>query len=355
MKNITKIVTITVLLVFASCGESKKDNKENTPSISVIIDSPTVDNSQIFIASGKIEAIQNADISTRLMGHVDKIYVKVGEKVKNGQLLLSINSSDILAKKAQINASISEAEASFFITEKDFKRFKILFEQNSASQKELDDITVNYKMSKARLESAKQMKNQISAQLKYLNIIAPFDGIITGKYINAGDIANPGMPLISVESPGYYQVMTMIPETEISNIINGETVAVKIKSSERSINGTITEISTSTKNTGSQYLVKIVLDKTDEKILSGMFVSVQFDIKDKDKSSRILIPASAVVYRGELSGVYVIGNNNTTLLRWLRLGKKYEDKIEVLSGLSKDEEFVLSSESKIVNGSKINF
>jgi hypothetical protein len=96
------------------------------------------------------------------------------------------------------------------------------------------------------------------------------------------------------------------------------------------------------------------LDKTDEKLLSGMFTSVQFPIEKKaDTNNVILIPKNALVTQGQLTGVYTIGNENTALLRWLRIGKNYGDEVEVLSGLSADEQYIVSSDSKLFNGAKV--
>ncbi|UMB54436.1 efflux RND transporter periplasmic adaptor subunit [Lutibacter sp. A64] len=355
MKNIFKILTIITLTIVISCGKDNVKVVDNRVAVNVKVSTPSSEVGTFITASGKVEATQNANLSTRNMGYVNKVHVNVGDKVSKGQLLLSINSADILAQKAQVGASIAEATAAFKSAEKDYNRFKVLFSSNSASQKEMDDITANYEMAKARLEATNQMKNQVNAQLSYSNITAPFSGVITGKFINAGDMANPGMPLISIENPGKFQVIAMVPESEITSIKNGTTVDVLIKSINKILKGTITEVSSSTKNTGGQYLVKIVLEETDVKLLSGMFASVQFPTeKTARENTPILIPTSSIIERGELRGVYVVSQSNTALLRWLRLGKEFGDKTEVLSGLSAEDRFVLTSESKIVNGSKLN-
>ena len=355
MKNIFKILILATLTLVASCGNDTKKVADNREAVNVKISTPSSETGAFITVSGKVEATQNANLSTRNMGYVNKVHVNVGDKVSKGQLLLSINSADIAAQKAQVGASITEATAAFNNAEKDYNRFKALFESNSASQKEMDDMTANYEMAKARLEAANQMKNQVNAQLSYSNITAPFSGIITGKYINAGDMANPGMPLISIENPGKFQVIAMVPESEITAIENATIVNVLIKSTNQILKGNVTEVSTSTKNTGGQYLVKVVLEQTDANLLSGMFASVQFPTEKTSKeNSPILIPTSAIIERGELRGVYVVSQTNTALLRWLRLGKQFGDKTEVLSGLSADDTFVLSSESKIINGSKLN-
>ena len=353
MKNTIQIIAILTLIFTTSCGENKKETVDNRPTVSVNVSTPSSENGTFITASGKIEAVQNANISTRMMGFVNKIHVNMGQKVSKGQLLISINSADITAQKAQVNASITEATAAYKNAEKDYNRFKSLFETNSASQKEMDDITANFQMAKARLEAANQMKNQVNAQLSYSNITAPFSGVITGKFINKGDMATPGTPLLSIENPTNFQVIAMVPESEITSIKTGTTVQVIVKSTNQKLTGKVTEVSTSTKNTGGQYLVKVVLDKSEVNLLSGMFTSIQFPTENTTTTSKILVPTNALIHKGELTGVYVVGQNNTALLRWLRLGRQFGDKTEILSGLSVDEQFVVSSKSKLTNGAKL--
>jgi RND family efflux transporter MFP subunit len=357
MKNISGIILIVIAagsFLLHSCGTSTQANTSKTEKLNVRISKiQEVEQAKVFSYSGKLESKQHSVLSTRIMGNVVDILVKPGQKVSKDQVLLQISDKDILSKKSQVKAAQMAAEAAFLNAEKDYNRFKVLFEQNSASQKEMDDMTANYEMAKARLEAANQMKNQVNAQLSYSNISAPFSGVVTGKFINKGDMASPGMPLMSVEAPGKFQVIAMVPESEITQVKNGSEVNVTIKSTGEVVKGKVTEVSTSAKNTGGQYLVKVILDKTEAKLLSGMFTSVQFPVA-KASSNNILIPTSALVKRGELVGVYVVSSSNTALLRWLRLGKTFGDKIEVLSGLSADEKFILSSEEKLINGAKLN-
>ena len=350
------IATITLTVFLMSCGG---DNKESvtTTEIPVPVEVSTVQdgNSTPFLtASGKIQAVNSANLSTRMMGFVDKVYVNVGDKVAKGQMLISINNADLQAKLAQVNASITEATAAYKNAEKDYKRFQNLLAENSASQKEMDDMTAHFEMAKARLEAANQMKNEVNAQFAYVNIRAPFSGIVTNKFIEVGDMANPGMPLVSVEAPGNFEVLSLVPESEISQVKDGAKVEVDVKALNETVSGTVTEVSTSAKNTGGQYLVKVSLDKTEASILSGMYVTVKFPVERKVKSQVVLIPNSAIIENGQLTGVYVVGDNNTALLRWLRLGRKFGNEVEVLSGLNSEETYVISSEGRLYNGAKIS-
>lgn len=353
MKIYISLVFLSILMI--SCGKDTKESTiSQTPTISVELSSVNSENStSFFTASGKIEAIDKVTLSTRTSGYIDVIYVSVGDKVEKGKLLLSINNVDLQARRAQVNASITEATAAYTIAEKDYNRFKNLYAENSASQKEMDDITANFEMAKARLEAANQLKNEINAQFKYVDIKAPFSGVITNKFIETGDLANPGAPLIAMESPGNFEVKLMVPESEISQIKIKTKVAVLVKSISETLDGVISEVSTSANNTGGQYVVKVTLDQTDKPILSGMYTSVMFPVKRNSESNIVLVPIDAIVTKGQLSGIYTVSQHQTALLRWLRLGKTYGDKIEVLSGLNADEQFIISTNGKLYNGVKV--
>ncbi len=355
----TKLYTVlffSVALTIVSCkDDSAKPQADNSLGIPVKVSTITEESGNPFLTvSGKVEAVKSTDLSTRMMGYVDRIYVQVGDKVKNGQLLLSINNVDLSAKLAQVNAGIIEATAAFDNAEKDFNRFTALFNENSASQKELDDITANYNMAKARLEAAKQMKNEVNAQFSYANIRAPFNGVVTNKFINVGDMANPGMPLLEVESPGDFQVLAMVPESEISQIKTDTEVDVVIKTLNETVKGKVVEVSTSAKNTGAQYMVKVALENIPKaNLLSGMYATVRFPVTKKATSNAVFIPTEAIVTHGQLSGIYTVSQSNTALLRWLRLGRTFDGKVEVLSGLSANETYIVSAEGKLYNGAKI--
>ncbi|WP_074723024.1 efflux RND transporter periplasmic adaptor subunit [Flavobacterium frigoris] len=360
MKNFlfktTIIASLFVLLI--SCNGEKKEAVAESPAIAVKVSGVAEnDNSPFVSASGKIEAENSADLSTRMMGYVTKVYVQIGQQVKAGQLLVSINNSDLLAKKAQVDASILQATAGYNNAKKDYDRFVALFKQQSASQKELDDMTARYEMAKAGLEGARQMRNEVMAQFNYSNITAPFYGVVTNTFVKEGDMANPGMPLISVEGASKLQVTAMVSEGDITSIKKGMPVTVLVKSSNEKLTGKVSEVSVSAKNTGGQYLVKINLDKTDSAVLSGMFVNVQFPVENKSTTTlntMVLVPESALVRQGQLTGIYTVGNENVALLRWLRTGKTFGDKVEVLSGLSADENYIISAEGKLFNGAKVS-
>ena len=171
-------------------------------------------------------------------------------------------------------------------------------------------------------------------------------------------MANPGMPLVSIEGASRLQVTAMVAESDINSITKGMPVTVLVKSNNTTISGEVAEVSVSAKNTGGQYLVKINLAKSSSKILSGMFVNVQFPVENKNQATTntttVLVPQSALVHQGQLTGIYTVGTGNVAILRWLRTGKNTGDQVEVLSGLSANEQYIVSAEGKLFNGAKVS-
>lgn len=359
MKNTTiyknAFMALALGFTLASCGSDKEQKQDGGPAVPVTVaEVETGDSNTILAGSGQINALNNATLSTRMMGYVESLPVKIGQKVNKGDLLISINNVDLRAKKAQVEASIAEATVAFNNAKKDYERFQNLFNENSASQKELDDMTARYEMAKARLESANQMKNEVNSQFAYANIRAPFSGVVTNTYIDEGDMANPGVPLVSVESPGGFEVVAKVAENNITGIQVGTKALIQVKALDAIVTGKVTELSASAQNTGGQYLMKVQLDQTDTKILSGMYASIRLETEQESNGSDIVtVPSKALIHKGQLSGVYTLGQDNVALLRWLRLGETYGDEVEVLSGLSKGETYIVSAEGKLYNGAKV--
>ena len=349
------VVTSTALLVSCSGGEEKTTTAAEQP-IPVKVGSISSERSQAVLASGQVEAAQTANISTRVMGRINSILVKAGDRVSKGQLLATISAEDMQAKRAQTNAMIAEAEASLASAQKDFDRFTNLFKEQSATAKEVDNVTLQYNSAKSRVEAAKQMRNEVNAMLSYSSLTAPFAGVVTQKLAEAGSLASPGMPVLTIEQTGILQVSATVAESDIASIKLGDVANLEVKSTGKKLQGKIIQLNPSSQFTGGQYIVKISIPEADKKDLyAGMFVSVSIPVTGAAtavNNDMILVPASAIIHRDELTGIYTLGTDNIALLRWIRLGKTVGDKVEVLSGLAKGEQFIVSAEGKLYNGVK---
>jgi RND family efflux transporter MFP subunit len=357
LKSVLQLFSIIGLITLSACSSDKKETAIANTDIPVLVTvaSPSEVGPMGLNLSGQIEASQVSNISTRVMGYITSLKVKVGDPVSKGQLLASISNQDIIAKRAQVDAMITEAQAAVNSAQKDFERFTTLYKQQSATAKELDNVTLQYESAKSRLEGAKQMRNEVNASLGYTSLIAPFSGIVTQKLADAGSMANPGMPILTIEQSGTYQVSASVPENIIAEIHSGAEAMVTIKSLDKTIKGTVSQINPSSAFTGGQYIIKISIPAGDKKgLYAGMYATVSITGKTVAPatavSNAVLVPVTSIEHQDQLTGLYTIASNNTALLRWVRLGKTFGDKVEVLSGLEKNEQFVVSAEGKLYNG-----
>ncbi|HVU54638.1 MAG TPA: efflux RND transporter periplasmic adaptor subunit [Puia sp.] len=332
-------------------GDDKKDS-----AVVVVTARPSRVNSDGVLASGQVEAVHSAWISTRLMGTITKIYVKVGDKVRQGQLLVTIGSEEIDAKRAQVDAQIAGAQADLDNARKDYDRYNALYNKQSATASELDNVTLRLQAAKSRLEGIRQMRREVDASAAYARLTAPFAGVVTQKLVDEGSLAAPGAPILTVEQSGQLRVNATVAESDINRIRTGDKAELKIKSGGLRTTGAVTEISVSSVATGGQFQVKISVPQDVQKSLyAGMYVNVFIPEKPQAAeagvvSEAVLVPASALVEKDQLTGIYTVSNMHTALLRWIRTGKKAGDQVEVLSGLHADEFFIVSVSGKLYDG-----
>lgn len=358
-KNTILIIALFSFFALVACSKQETKLAQDTrPTVKVKLAKVGSATPASFTSvSGKIQAADYVTVSARMMGYITKVNAKVGDKIRAGQILVQLSNKDIQTKIAQVDAQILEAETGLNNIEKDYARIQSLFDKQSATQKELDDITTHRDMMKAKLKQAQEGKNEINTMLSYSVIKAPMSGIITEKWIQNGDLASPGKPLLSIESGSKFQAEAMVPESKIAQISKGDPVKVLIKSTGQEISGHISEYSHSAKNTGGQFLTKIDLDKKDLsriKLFSGMYATVQLpDSKAAADTQQISVHKNAIVRQGQLTGLYTLGDGNTALLRWVRLGKSYGNQVEVLSGLTLGESYIVEKDGRLTDGVKI--
>ena len=179
-----------ILAGSTACSHSnQKKNEINETPVTVTLSEVSAGNQPAILASGVVEAVQTANISTKVMGRITNIFVKTGDKVRKGQLLASVWDDDIRAKRGQTDAMIAEAEASYATAQRDFDRFNNLYQQQSATAKELDNVRLQYNSAKAKVAAAKQMRTEVNANLSYSSLTAPFAGVVTQKLAEVGNIA----------------------------------------------------------------------------------------------------------------------------------------------------------------------
>lgn len=348
----TLLPAAAFILLLAGCGGSTSETNEAQPKdVKVSTGQALAESVPLTVtATGGLEADKSVMVSTRMMGWIRQVHVIEGQVVQKGDPLVSIDDSDLMAKKAQAEAGITEAEAVLANAERMAARFQRLYEEKSVSKQQLDDVLTGRDRAAAGVEMAKAGLREVKVHLSYLDIVAPVGGVVARKMCEEGNMANPGMPLITLESTDRMKVVAYLGEKDISNVKAGDMVDVEITSLPGARFRLALDRVIQSANPGSRtYDIETYLDNTDGRLKSGMFARVTVPVGTRQA---VTVPAEAVIERGQLTGVWTIDETDHVHLRWVRLGHPAGDRIEVLSGLAGGETLVLNSQAPLAEGDK---
>jgi multidrug resistance efflux pump len=345
----------------------------------------------MFEAVGTTRSKVTTTLSSKVLGNVVSVLAREGDRVRTGQLLAKIDSRDAQAEIARAKAGMLEAEAAaeeveraFLATESGleaakanadlakstYQRFQELLKRKSVSQQEFDEVQANYTAATAEVKRAEETlrsfeakKAQVKARqqqaeaalasaellLSYSNITSPLHGLITEKSVEVGQLAAPGVPLFTVEDGRSYRLEATVEASRIRNISIGQTLAVKIDSLSEELEGKVTEIVPAADPASRSFTVKADLPAQPQ-LRSGLFGRLMFPAEVRES---LLVPASAVVLRGQLEGLYVVDEEQRARFRLIRTGKQTGERIEVLSGVSEGETIVATPGDQLRDGIRL--
>lgn len=341
-------------VLFSACGTDEPEAVDETPVNVQLATAETVEGSSVQTFSGTVESNNQAGLSTIVMGTVTDVYVTVGEQVKQGDLLAQIKDDQIRAKKKQIEANMVQAKANLENTEKNYNRIKNLYAEESATSKELDDISTMYDIAKANVEALEASLNEVNEMLDYTQIRAPFDGVVSRKFVSAGDMAAPGHPIVAVADPGDLKITANVPEKWIGNISRGDSITVNVMAANiDAADAQLTAVSSAGDPMSRQYAIEAQITNPGitNRLKPGMFAEISIRAGGPES---LYIPSTALVQRGQLTGLYTVSENNRAILRWVRTGKTAGESVEVITGLSAGEQYVSSIDEPIRQGQLLN-
>jgi RND family efflux transporter MFP subunit len=329
------------VLLLAGCGSKEE------PTTTVVSAAPqkTIQAAVVEIKStsvpirvevtGQVAPIFQATLSSRIQGTIDKLLVREGSRVSKGQLLIQLDSRDLQADLARAHAEVENAKAHL-------DRMNQLYVQDAVSKQEMENATRTYRVAEAS-------RRAVEAQLSYTMVRAPFEGVITEKKVEAGELASPGQPLLKMEDPLHLRLEATVAEGDLKSVSRGDKIPVVIDAlGGQALTGLVSQILPAGDPQTHTFMVKVDLPKTPG-LKTGMFGRFQLD---KGLTQTILVPSAAVVERGELSSLYVVGSDQTARLRWVKLGRRFEQQVEILSGLNIGER-VLVDGSRGVDGAAV--
>jgi RND family efflux transporter MFP subunit len=337
----TQQAVLAVLLgvAVASCG-SEHTPKTRTEGPPVTIEAETIRLAQVPVtvtAVGTTEPYAQATPGTRLMGRVAEVRVNEGDRVKKGAVLVRIEDQDLTARRQQAQAVLANAEANL-------RRMRNLYRENAITKQKLDEVVSGHAQAEAALK-------EVQVNLDYSSVASPLDGVIVRKFVQPGDMTAPGKPLFTVEQQHPMKLTVEVGERDLAYVMVDSPVTVEIEAlpSGHERVGDVEALVPSADPGSRTFQVRVVIPNPDGQVRSGMFARVGFQ---KSERPGILVPASALIKRGQLDGVYVITNDRARL-RWVRLGKAFGPRTEVISGLEPGDVIALTGLDRLEDGGRV--
>ena len=315
-------------------------------------------------AVGTVQAAQTSQISSQTTGNILEIRAHEGDRVQSGQVLAVIDDAQPRAAVDQATAAltaaekeVSAADSDFALAESTLKRYQQLYEKQSVSPQEFDEVNAKYlsaeaqrDMSRARQAQAAAALAQARTSLGYTRVCAPFSGVVTAKMADAGTLASPGVPIFTIEDTGAYRLEVNVDESDVHLVHLKEAVPVAIDSlGDAQLSGKVAQIVPAADPASRSFLVKISLP-ADARLRSGLFGRARFA---RGQRQALVIPRTSVVERGQLEGVYVLDANQIAELRYVTLGANAGDEVEVLSGLQDGDKLVAAPGERELAGKRI--
>jgi RND family efflux transporter MFP subunit len=322
-------------------------------------------------AGGVVQARITAAIASRILAPVRDVRVSPGDRVHKGQILIVLDADDLAAsgRAARSAAAAAEqgskaaaaerqaAEAGLVLARASYDRIAGLQARRSATAQELDDAIAALRSAEARvagasaralqaastIESARALAEQASTTASFTTIVAPFDGMVTEKMVEPGNMASPGLALLRVEDTREFRLEVRVDESRAGQIRNGDKVPVFLGARTSSLEGRVVEVSRAVDADARAFLVKIALPGV-RNLRSGEFGKARF----AGTARRALtVPSSAIVHRGQLTSVFVV-ERGTARVRLVSVSDT-----EVLAGLSESEAVVLSPPAALADGRRV--
>jgi RND family efflux transporter MFP subunit len=366
-----------LLIWLAGCGNAPRETASASvaPIAVNVITIRTQQWPSIYEATGTVRARYSTTISAKWLGYVREVKVQPGDHVREGQLLIVLDARDLDASSGHVAAArdevrdaipeadsaVAAAKANLDLVQATFRRMNELYGKKSISDQEFDEASAKLKAAQAAYEVARAKRVQLDSKLaqadqevraakvtlSYARIQAPFAGVVTAKSVDPGNLAAPGMPLLTIEGGGY-RVEASVDESKLSAIHLRQPVTVRLGGIDRRFDARVSEIVPAVDPASRAYIVKIDLPPN-ATVHSGMFAMANFELGHR---SVIAIPAGAVSERGQLHSVFV-ADSGVARTRLITVGDRAKDQLEVLSGLSAGDRIIFPAPKDVSDGSRI--
>ncbi len=325
-------------------------------AVSVVSPKQTAPTEELILP-GNVQPFITSPIYARTNGYLRKWYVDIGAPVKQGQLLASIETPEVDQQLQQARSNLLTAQANLELASITKTRYLGLLKSNAVSQQDVDNAVGTYNANKAIVEADQAAVDQYTALVSFEKVYAPFDGVVTARNTDIGDLINSGSgsavktDLFHIAQPGKLRVYVNVPEEYSQGIKVGMTADLSLTEFPgRSFRGTLVRTADSINVTTRTLLIEIDVDNPTGTLLTGSYAEVH--LKVPEHKSTLILPVNTLIFRSEGLRVGVVKNGKVVLTA-VTPGHDFGDRIEIVSGLTPDDQVIVNPPDSIVSGQAV--
>lgn len=283
---------------------------------------------------GTIRSRVRATVEAKIAGRVESVLAAPGQRVKAGEVLATLDDRELAARRDQAQAVREQAD-------RDLERISRLERDGAATASELDAV-------RSRQRVAVAAESEVNVMLGYSRVAAPFDGVVTRKWVEAGDLAVPGRPLLDIEDPTTLRFEADVPEALFDRVPVGTRLSVRIPSMPDPIEAVVGEVAPAAEPSTRTYAVRLDLPAVPG-LRTGQFGRVAVPT---GPASGVEVPVAAVIHRGQLEYIYVVDQGKAHL-RIVRTGGRTASAVELVAGAGLGETVVVSGLEHLHDGQRV--
>jgi RND family efflux transporter MFP subunit len=340
----------------ASAEVKKETNTLAVPT--VIVMKPKVGNgSQEVILPGNMQAFTDAPIYARTNGYLTKWYYDIGARVKQGDLLAIISTPEIEQQLTQAKADLNTAEANFSLSGLTEQRYQDLKSSDAVSKQDVDNAHGDFESKKAQVASAQANVKRLEDLQSFTRVYAPFDGVITARNTDIGQLIDsgsgtPSRELFHIAAINTLRVFINVPQqysvAAKPGLIADLTLA---QFPGRTFQGKLVRTANAIDLATRTLLVEVDVDNKSGELLPGAYVQVHLKTATPVQAS--VVPVSALIFRSAGLQVGVVGADNKAKLVNITLGRDFGNEVEVVTGLNGDEQIIVNPPDSLVDGEQV--
>ncbi|MFV2068228.1 MAG: efflux RND transporter periplasmic adaptor subunit [Pirellulales bacterium] len=290
-------------------------------------------------AVGSIQPSQKTNVASQLLATINDVPVHAGDRVDVGQVLVVLDDREIEAQLGEAEAAAAVIGAELAVRRAEFERYRLMFGERAVTKEEFDRVQGAFQAATAQLQQARERIRRIRVMLSHTRIKANSADVVADRYVDPGDLAVPGKPLLTLHEPSALELHASVGERLTDRIRVGMELPVRISSLDRDMLGEVREIVPQAQIASRSVIVKVKLPADQlEGLYIGMFGRLSIPV---GQAERVVVPQRAIRRVGQLELVEVVTPDKTLERRFVRTGISVGKRIEVLSGIDVGETVAL--------------